>query len=110
MPFFISLNLNRMFSLTLIQAQGAGGGLGSIMQFVPLIGILVVFYFFMIRPQQQRAKKEQAFREALKKGDKVRTIGGIHGTVDSVQETTIVVRVDDNVKLSFDKTAVVPAA
>lgn len=100
----------RMFSLTLLQAQGAAGGLGGVMQFLPLVGILVVFYFFMIRPQQQRTKKEQAFREALKKGDKVRTIGGIHGTIDSVQETTMVVRVDDNLKMTFDKSAVIPVA
>lgn len=75
------------------------------MQFIFFIGILAVFYFFMIRPQQKRAKEEKKFREGLEKGDKVMSIGGIHGTVESIDETTVLLRVDQNTKLRMDKSS-----
>ena len=73
-------------------------------------GIILVFYFFMIRPQQKKAKQEKEFRESLKKGDKVVTIGGIHGRIVSIEEDGILVEVDNGVKLKFDKSAIRPAA
>lgn len=72
-------------------------------------GIIVVFYFFMIRPQQKKQKAEAKFRESLKKGDKVVSIGGIFGRVASVEDSGIFVEVDNGVKLKFDKTALRPA-
>jgi len=90
--------------------QASPGGAASFLQFLPLVGILVVFYFFMIRPQQQRQKKEVAFRESLKKGDKVRTIAGMYGIIESMDETTALLKVDDNVKIRFDKVALTAIA
>jgi preprotein translocase subunit YajC len=85
-------------------APAAGGGLGN-MQFIFLAGIIAVFYFFMIRPQQKRAKTEREFRESLEKGDKVITMGGIHGQVEQIDELSVLIRVDNNTKLRINKTA-----
>ena len=93
----------------LLQAS-EGSGSAAIMQFVLLGGIFLVFYLFMIRPQQKRQKEEKAFRSALQKGDKVMTIGGIHGTVVSIDDTTALISVDQNVKLRFELTALRPAS
>jgi preprotein translocase subunit YajC len=68
--------------------------------------LMVVFYFFMIRPQQKKAKDARKFREGLKKGDKVVTIGGLHGRVYEVADTTVLLEVDGTVKLRFEKSAV----
>ena len=68
--------------------------------------LMVVFYFFMIRPQQKKAKEARKFRESLQKGSKVVTIGGIHGRVVEVADTTVLLEVDSNVKLRFEKSAV----
>ncbi|MEZ4740140.1 MAG: preprotein translocase subunit YajC [Flavobacteriales bacterium] len=68
--------------------------------------LMVVFYFFMIRPQQKKAKDAKKFRESLQKGSKVVTIGGLHGKVLEVNDTTILLEVDSNVKLRFEKSAV----
>ncbi|MBL7980279.1 MAG: preprotein translocase subunit YajC [Flavobacteriales bacterium] len=68
--------------------------------------LMVVFYFFMIRPQQKKAKEARKFRENLQKGAKVVTIGGIHGKVVEVNDTTILLEVDSNVKLRFEKSAI----
>ncbi|MCI4670002.1 MAG: preprotein translocase subunit YajC [Bacteroidia bacterium] len=71
-----------------------------------MVGLLAVFYFFMIRPQQQQQKKEKQFREALSKGDKIMTIGGIHGVVDKIADNTITVKVDDNTKIVMEKSSI----
>ncbi|MEZ4774068.1 MAG: preprotein translocase subunit YajC [Bacteroidia bacterium] len=91
---------------------GASGGLGGMEQFLFFGGIIAIFYFFMIRPQQKRAKEERQFRENLNKGDKVVTIGGIYGQIESIDEKSVLVKVDTNVKLRFEKAALkpVPAA
>jgi preprotein translocase subunit YajC len=68
--------------------------------------LMVVFYFFMIRPQQKKAKDAKKFRESLQKGSKVITIGGIHGKVVEVNDATVLLEVDNNVKLRFEKSAV----
>lgn len=78
--------------------------------FVSTIGMMVVlvaiFYFFLIRPQNKKQKETEKMLAALKKGDKVVTIGGIHGVVASVKEKTIVLRVDDDVKIEFSRSAI----
>ena len=89
----------------LLQATEGAGGYAAIMQFVLLGGIFLVFYLFMIRPQQKRQKEEKAFRESLGKGDKVVTIGGLHGRIESMDETSALLSVDSSVKLRFEKTA-----
>jgi preprotein translocase subunit YajC len=68
--------------------------------------IIVIFYFMILRPQQKRQKERQKMLEAVKKGDKVVTAGGLHGTVAGIDEKTILVQVADNVKLKFDRTAI----
>ena len=72
-----------------------------------MILIFVVMYFFMIRPQQKKQKEVVKWRESLKKGDKIVTVGGIYGTVAEVKDTFLVVEIDSNVKIRVDKTSVV---
>jgi preprotein translocase subunit YajC len=83
------------------QAQQA-----SMLQFVPFILIFVIFYFLLIRPQKNKEKEHVKMLEALSKNDEVVTSSGIHGTVVNVKEKTVVVRVDENVKIEFDKNCI----
>lgn len=80
------------------------------MSWLPTVGmivlLIVIFYFFMIRPQQKRQKKLQEAREALTKGDKVVTAGGIHGKIVEIREQTFVIAVEDNTHIEVDKTAI----
>ena len=72
-----------------------------------MMGMLfVVFYFFMIRPQQKKTKDAKKFRETLQKGTKVITIGGLHGKVIDVSEKTVLIEAADGVKLRFEKSAI----
>lgn len=73
---------------------------------VPFILIIFIFYFFLIRPQNKKQKETEKMISALKKGDKVVTIGGIHGVVSSTKEKTIIVKVDDNTKIEFSRSAI----
>jgi preprotein translocase subunit YajC len=84
-----------------------GAEANPFMSFLPLILIVVVFYFFMIRPQMKRQKELRKFRESIQKGDNVVTTGGIYGKVADIKETTILLQVDEGVKLKVDKSAVV---
>lgn len=85
------------------QPAAAGGG----MSFMFLIALMfIVMYFFMIRPQQKRQKELRRFRESLQKGDKVVTSGGIYGTIVEIKENYILVEVDQNVRLRFDKSCI----
>lgn len=85
-------------------AEGQEGG--GIMSFLPLILIVLVFYLFFIRPQMKKSKDQKKFREAIKKGDKIVTIGGIHGKIVEVQETTFTIEVEGQNKLRVEKSAV----
>ncbi|UOE95537.1 preprotein translocase subunit YajC [Alkalihalobacillus sp. LMS39] len=73
---------------------------------IPLILMFAIFWFLLIRPQQKRQKQIRNMHAALEKGDKIITIGGLHGTIDSIDEDTIVIIVNDNRKLTFDRTSV----
>jgi preprotein translocase subunit YajC len=88
-------------------AQAAPEQPPVLFQFMPLIIIAVLFYFLLIRPQQKKQKEHQKLVAAIKTGDKVVTSGGIHGIVANVKETTILLKVADNVKIEMDKAAVV---
>lgn len=90
-----------------ILLQATESSEGGWMSMLPLFLILIVFYFFFIRPQTKKNKEQRKFREALKKGDKVVTIGGVHGKVAEVKETTIVLDCGNNIKLNVEKSAVV---
>ncbi|MGB3947297.1 MAG: preprotein translocase subunit YajC [Bacteroidia bacterium] len=83
-----------------------GAQAGGIAQFIPLVLIIVVFYFFMIRPQLKKAKEQKKFRENLAKGDKIITIGGIHGKIYEIQESTFIIEVEGGHKLKIEKNAV----
>ena len=86
---------------------GAGGGSGQMMTTLITFGLVIlIFYFLIIRPQNKKQKETQKMLAALKKGDRVASIGGIRGTVTSVKEQSVVVKVDDNTKLEFTKNAI----
>ena len=88
-------------------ASGASGGFGF---FVPFIFIFVIMYFIMIRPQMRRQKEQQKLIGALKTGDKVVTSSGIHGLIANVKDSTVVVKVADNVKIEMEKSAITTVA
>ncbi len=87
--------------------EATGSGMTSILMIVALIAI---FYFFMIRPQSKKQKEIKKFRDAMQKGDKVITAGGIHGKIKEIKDSVIVLQVDDNVKITIDKAMVYPSA
>lgn len=92
----------------LLMAKPEGGKEGNpLMSFLPLILIIVVFYFFMIRPQVKRQKELRKFRESLAKGDKIITTGGIYGKILDIKETALIIEIDNNVKIKVDKSSVV---
>lgn len=91
--------------MTILQAEQAAGGNFSFL--IMMLLIFVVMWFFMIRPQQKKQKELAQFRNSLKKGDKIVTIGGIYGVVAEVKEQYVLVEVDNNVKLRVDKNAIV---
>ena len=87
--------------------SGSASGGGSLITMLVTFGlIIVVFYFLVIRPQNKKQKEAKKLLESIKKGDRVQTIGGLQGVVDSVKDDTVLLRVDDNVKLKFAKSAV----
>ena len=92
-----------MIATVLLQAAS---GLGSLTSIVPMILIIVVFYFFMIRPQVKKQKDQKKLVEEIKIGDKVVTTAGIHGKVATVTDTYFLIEVDNNVKIKFDKSAI----
>ncbi len=94
------------FFISNAYAQAAGGSGGSLLGFLPLVLMLVVFYFLMIRPQQKRMKEHTAMVAALKKGDEVVTNGGLGGTITKVGDAYMMMRVADNVEVSVQKAAV----
>ncbi|MFL6556992.1 MAG: preprotein translocase subunit YajC [Bacillus sp. (in: firmicutes)] len=79
------------------------GGIGTI---IPLILMFVLFYFLLIRPQQKRQKSVQKMQSDLKKGDKIVTIGGLHGFIDSIDENKAVIKCGDGSRLTFDRNAI----
>ncbi|PWS31734.1 preprotein translocase subunit YajC [Pedobacter paludis] len=91
-----------MISTVILQAAG-GGMLGTV---VPMVLIMVVFYFFMIRPQVKKAKDHKKLVAELGKGDKVITTAGIHGKIIDLNETTFLIEVESGAKIRFDKSAV----
>ncbi len=89
-----------------ILLQAAENPLGNWTTLLMFGLMFVVFYFFMIRPQMKKAKEEKKFREELAKGDRIVTIGGIHGKVAEIKDTTLIIEVGDNQRLKIEKTAV----
>ena len=87
--------------------EGTTGGTGSIWGLImPFVLMIAVFYFLLIRPQQKRQKQRNLMLSQLKKGDKVTTIGGLHGTIVELTDDTVVLRVNDTGRMTFDRTAI----
>jgi len=95
-----------MNSLAFITLMAPQPGSNPWMSFLPLLLIIVVFWFFMIRPQMKRQKELTNFRNTLKKGDSILTTGGIYGTVFDIKEQYVIIEVDDKVKMKVDKAAI----
>ena len=94
--------------MTLLQAAGAAQSAGSNwMMWIMMALIFVVMWFFMIRPQRKQQKELQNFRDSLAKGDKVVTIGGIYGTVVEVKDESVLMEIDNGVKIRVSKQALV---
>ncbi|HNR48246.1 MAG TPA: preprotein translocase subunit YajC [Bacteroidia bacterium] len=88
-----------------ILLQSSGGGMA--MQQLLMLGLIVlIMYFFMLRPQMRKVKIEKQFKESINKGDKIVTIGGIHGKIIEIAETTFLIEIDNNVKIRIEKSAV----
>lgn len=99
--------MDRLLSgLVVLQAQGQNSSMQMISTLVTFGLIFVIMYFLIIRPQNKKQKETQKMIEAVKKGDKVVTIGGVHGVVSSVKEGVVVVKVDDDCKIEFSKSAI----
>lgn len=97
--------MNNLSYFLMAPAEGAQGG-GGWSMLLMLGAFFLIMWLFMIRPQQKRAKKEQEARNAMQKGDKVITIGGLHGKIAEVQETTFLIEVSDGVKIKVEKSAI----
>ena len=93
--------------MTILQAAPAAQGGSQWSMWIMLALIFVVMWFFMIRPQRKQQKELQNFRDSLEKGDKVVTIGGIYGTVCEIKEGSVLIEVDNNVKIRVSKQALV---
>ena len=98
--------MNNLLNILLMAPQGQGAQQNGWYSFLPLVLIIVVFYFFFIRPQMKRSKDLKKFKEILQKGQKIITIGGIHGRIVEIQETTFTIEVENNVRLRIEKSAV----
>lgn len=94
------------YAVLLMGATPDAGAPNPIISMIPFFLILIIFYFVLIRPQQEQLKKHKTFLDSLKKGDDVVTESGMYGTVVGVDNESVVLRVADNVKVKFLKTKV----
>ena len=93
-----------MSYISLLQAAAGSGSM--LMSVLPFGLIILIFYFFIISPQNKKQKETEKMLSALKKGDKIVTVGGIHGVISSTKEKTVIVKVDDNTKIEFSRAAI----
>lgn len=93
-----------MINTILLQAQSSpSGNMGTL---IMLGGVAIIFYFFMIRPQQKKQKAQKIFISEIKKGDKVVTIGGVHGKVTATDEHTVTIDIDRGTKITFERSSI----
>ena len=93
--------------LQLLQIDAGPAAGGQLVTMLVTFGLIIaIFYLLVIRPQNKKQKETQKMLEAVKKGDKVTTIGGIHGVVTAVKEQSLTLKVDDNTKIEFSKSAI----
>jgi len=88
------------------QAAGEAGSSNILGMIWPFVLMFAVFYFLLIRPQQKKQKSRTSMLNQLKKGDKISTIGGLHGTVVELSDDTVVIRVNDTTKMTFERSAI----
>jgi len=96
--------VNRIANAVLMSSPQPGQS--SFTQLIPLLLIMVVFYFFLIRPQMKKQKEMKNFRESLKKGDRIITAGGIYGKINNISGNIVTVDVGNNVLLKVDKSGI----
>jgi len=94
------------FFLAQTPAPSPGAGGSSLFSMLPFVFLIVIMYYVMIRPQMRRQKEQAKLVSALKTGDRVVTASGIHGLISNVKDTTVIVKVADNVKLEMEKSSV----
>lgn len=92
--------------MNLIPLLQTAQGFGSYGIMIPMLLVFVIFYFLLIRPQKKEQQKTERMISQLQKGDKIITIGGIHGTVSSAKEKTLIIKVDENCKIEINRSAV----
>jgi preprotein translocase subunit YajC len=97
--------LDWMIHFAMAQPSGEGGA-SPFSMLIPILGMLAIFYFLLIRPQQRRQKDTQKMVSSLKNGDRVLTSSGIYGTVTGVKDNSFMLKIADNVKVEILKTAV----
>ncbi|MFF2480524.1 preprotein translocase subunit YajC [Paenibacillus sp. NPDC058071] len=92
--------------MSLLLAEGAAPTQNIWGMIWPFILMFAVFYFLLIRPQQKKQKQRTSLLSQLKKGDKISTIGGLHGTIVELTDDTVVLRVNDTTKMTFERSAI----
>ncbi len=90
--------------ILLAETAPEGAGIWGIV--LPFVLMFAVFYFFLIRPQQKKQKQRVSMLNQIKKGDKITTIGGLHGTIVELTDDTVVIRVNDTTKMTFERSAI----
>lgn len=93
-----------MLNTILLQAQGGGGS--SYTGIIMIVAMIAIFYFFMIRPQNKKQKEIKKAREAMGRGDRIVTAGGIYGTIKEVGDTTFIIEIAQGVTIKIEKTSV----
>ncbi len=88
------------------QSPGGAGPSSAVIQILFFAAIFAIFYFLLIRPQQKQRKEREALLSSVKRGDRVVTASGLHGTIVGLNEQTVVLKVSDQVKLEFDRSAI----
>jgi len=105
--FIKDMTMNLVSLVPLFQETAPASSSGSFVSTLIMFGgMILIFYFLMIRPQQKKQKALQQMISQMKKGDRVVTIGGVYGTVHAVKESTVVIKVDDNARIEFSKSAI----
>jgi len=92
--------------LIIFLLQQTDGTASLISSLLPFVLIILVFYFLILRPQQKRAKDREKLLSGVQRGDKIITSGGVHGTVEGIEDNTLLVKIADNVKVKMEKSAV----
>jgi len=80
--------------------------MNSYLQFIPIVLMFVAMWFILIRPAKKRQQETQNMQSNLQRGDKVITIGGLHGVIDSIEDTAVTLKISENVRVKFDRQAI----